>query len=514
MRAQVQQEQSLAMPLVAEREPQPCTVVIFGATGDLTRRKLVPGLYSLAKQRLLPERFAVIGFARRDKSHDIFREEMRQAVQEFARHPFEDALWQDFAKRLYYHRSTFDDAEGYVRLQKFLHEISERHGTQGRTIYYLSTPPEAYDDIIQHLDNTGLTTEPKYRSWPRVVVEKPFGRDLASAQALNQHFRSALNEEQIYRIDHYLGKETVQNILVLRFANGIFEPLWTNKYIDHVQITMSESLGIEDRGGYYDTTGALRDMGQNHLLQLLTLTAMEPPGSLRADALRNEKMKVLETARPFDDEAVRTCVVRGQYEAGQINGTSVIGYRQEGRVKPDSNTETFIAMKVWLDNWRWAGVPFYLRSGKRLSKRYSEVAIQFKRIPQILFQARSEDIIEPNMLVLRIQPDEGASLRIGAKVPGLDIHLQPVRMDFSYGTSFGADSPEAYERLLRDVMLGDQTLFMRRDEVEAAWALITPILETWEAERINALPTYAAGTWGPEAAEALLRADGRQWRQP
>lgn len=498
-----------------EREPQSCTLVIFGATGDLTRRKLIPGLYSLARERLLPEHFAVVGFARRDKTHEEFRAEMRQGVQEFARYPLDNALWEAFASGLYYHRSTFDDALGYTRLQEFLREVGDRHQTQGHTIYYLATPPEAYHDIVHHLRAAGLSArQGRQNPWPRIVVEKPFGHDLDSARALNQHFRRAFNEEQIYRIDHYLGKETVQNIMVLRFANGIFEPLWNQKYVDHVQITVSETLGVEERGGYYDTTGALRDMMQNHLLQLLTLLAMEPPGSLRADAIRNEKMKVLETVRPLQGDVIDRCVVRGQYGAGHIDGQAVVAYREEPRVKPDSTTETFVAMEVWLDNWRWAGVPFYLRSGKRLPKRISEIAIQFKQVPQILFRAGPQTEVEPNVLVIRIQPDEGASLAMVAKAPGLQVHLQPVFMDFHYGTSFGAASPEAYERLLRDVMSGEQTLFMRGDEVEVAWGLITPILEHWEAHKVNAIPTYAAGTWGPPEADVLLAKDSRSWRQP
>ena len=498
-----------------EREPQSCTLVIFGATGDLTRRKLVPGLYSLAQEHLLPKHFAVVGFARREKTHEQFRAEMRQAVQQFARYPLDDTLWETFARGLYYHCSTFDDALGYVRLQEFLREVGDRHDTQGHTIYYLATPPEAYNDIVHHLRAAGLSTrQDRHEPWPRVVVEKPFGHDLDSARVLNRHFRRAFGEEQIYRIDHYLGKETVQNIMVLRFANGIFEPLWNQKYVDHVQITVSETLGIEERGGYYDTTGALRDMMQNHLLQLLTLIAMEPPGSLRADAIRNEKMKVLETVRPLRGDTIDRCVVRGQYGAGDIDGHAVAAYREESRVKPDSTTETFVATKVWVDNWRWAGVPFYLRSGKRLPKRISEIAIQFKQVPQILFRAATQAEVEPNVLVVRIQPDEGASLAMVAKAPGLQVHLHPVLMDFHYGTSFGATSPEAYERLLRDVMSGDQTLFMRGDEVEAAWGLITPILEHWEAHKGSAIPTYAAGTCGPPEADALLATDGHQWRQP
>lgn len=498
-----------------ERDPQGCTLVIFGATGDLTRRKLIPGLYSLACEQLLPKNFAVVAFARRDKTHEQFREEMRQAIEEFARYPLDTSLWDSFASGIYYHRSTFDDALGYVRLKEFLAEVGERHHTQHHTIYYLATPPEGYNDIVHHLHASGLARPGgHHEAWPRVVVEKPFGHDLESAQELNQHFRLAFGEEQIYRIDHYLGKETVQNIMVLRFANGIFEPLWNQKYIDHVQITVSETLGVEDRGGYYDSTGAMRDMMQNHLLQLLTLIAMEPPGSLRADAIRNEKMKVLESIRALQDDAIDRNVVRGQYGPGRMNEHEVVGYRQESRVNPDSTIETFVAMKLWIDNWRWAGVPFFLRSGKRHPKRLSEIAIYFKQVPQILFHATSQSGVEQNLLTLRIQPDEGAALTMVAKVPGLQLQLEPVQMDFHYGTSFGEASPEAYERLLRDVMLGDQTLFMRGDEVEAAWGLITPILEHWEGRKVRTIPSYPAGSWGPREADALLATDGHLWRRP
>jgi glucose-6-phosphate 1-dehydrogenase len=365
------------------------------------------------------------------------------------------------------------------------------------------------------LHDAGLSTaQDQPEPWPRIVVEKPFGHDLQSAQALNANFRQAFDESQSYRIDHYLGKETVQNIMALRFANGIFEPVWNEKYIDHIQITASETLGVEGRGGYYETSGALRDMMQNHLLQLMTLTAMEPPGTLRADAIRNEKLKVLESIRPLHGEMIDHCVVRGQYGAGRIGEQDRVAYRDEPRVKPDSATETYVAMKLHIDNWRWSGVPFYLRSGKSLAKRVSEIAIQFKSVPQILFRATTPSGIEPNVLVLRIQPDEGASLTMASKVPGLQAQLQTVEMDFHYGTSFGVPSPEGYEHLLNDVMLGDQTLFMRSDEVEAAWKLMTPILEHWAAHKVSELPTYAAGSWGPREADALLANDGFYWRQP
>jgi glucose-6-phosphate 1-dehydrogenase len=501
--------------MFSEPDVQPCTLVIFGATGDLTQRKLMPGLYALLQEQLLPRRFAVIGFARSAKTNEEFRAEMRQAVKDFARYPLDDALWTPFAEGLYYHRSAYDEAVGYGELQTLLQEVGERHGTLGHTIYYLATPPEPFNDIIHYLHDAGLSTVQKQpKPWPRIVVEKPFGHDLQSAKDLNAHFRQAFDEVQSYRIDHYLGKETVQNIMALRFANGIFEPLWNEKYIDHIQITANETLGVEERGGYYDTSGALRDMMQNHLLQLMTLTAMEPPGTLRADAIRNEKLKVLESIRPLHGEAIDRCVVRGQYGAGRIAGQDRVAYRDEPRVKPDSTTETYVAMKLHIDNWRWSGVPFYLRSGKNLAKHVSEIAIQFKPVPQILFRATTPDGIEPNVLVLRIQPDEGASLTMASKAPGLQVQLQTVEMDFQYGTSFGVPSPEGYERLLHDVMLGDQTLFMRSDEVEAAWKLMTPILEHWADRNVSELPTYPAGSWGPREADALLANDGFCWRQP
>jgi glucose-6-phosphate 1-dehydrogenase len=501
--------------MFSEPDVQPCTLVIFGATGDLTQSKLMPGLYALLQERLLPDRFAVIGFARSAKTNEEFRAEMRQAVQDFARYPLDDARWNPFAEGLYYHRAAYDEATGFGELQALLQEVGERHGTQGRTIYYLATPPEPFNDIIHYLHDAGLSkVQDQPEPWPRIVVEKPFGHDLQSAQNLNANFCQAFDEVQSYRIDHYLGKETVQNIMALRFANGIFEPLWNARYIDHIQITASETLGVEERGGYYETSGALRDMMQNHLLQLLTLTTMEPPGTLRADAIRNEKLKVLESIRPLDGEGIDHCVVRGQYAAGRIEGQDRVAYRDEPRVKPDSTTETYVAMKLHIDNWRWSGVPFYLRSGKSLAKRVSEIAIQFKPVPQILFRATTPEGIEPNVLVLRIQPDEGASLTMASKVPGVQAQLQTVEMDFHYGTSFGAPSPEGYERLLHDVMLGDQTLFMRGDEVEAAWKLMTPILEHWAACNVSELPAYTAGSWGPREADALLAADGFCWRQP
>ena len=434
---------------MAEFIPVPSfDLVVFGATGDLSLRKLFPALLHRFLDGQIPAQSRIIGVARTAMDTDGFRALVRESRGKFAPGAcVDEAKCEDFLRHLEYVQC---DASAPVKAWAPLREALS-NGAGNVRIFYLSTAPQLFVTIAQRLAEAGLAP-----STSRIVLEKPIGRDLESSRAINDGVGLVFDEHRTFRIDHYLGKETVQNLLVLRFANGIFEPLWNQKYIDHVQITVSESLGVEDRGGYYDTTGALRDMIQNHLLQLLTLTAMEPPGSLRADALRNEKMKVLETARPYSAEMIQRLVVRGQYSAGAINDQDVPGYRHEPRIKPDSTTETFVAMQVWLDNWRWAGVPFYLRSGKRLLRRTSEIAIQFKPIPQILFRARSDDTTGPNMLVLRIQPDEGASLTIGAKVPGLHVKLQPVQMDFHYGTSFGAVSPEAYERLLRDVMVGDR----------------------------------------------------------
>src|SRR6266478_3181379 len=489
--------------------PQPCTIVIFGATGDLTHRKLIPALYNLAADGELPPAVAIIGFARRPKSDDDFRKEMEEAVRKFSRQAVRDEIWKTFSQSLFYHQSEFGDEAGYKRLSERLSEIDKNHGTRGNRLFYLAAGPDQFEPILKHLKAAGLNQTCK-GSWVRVIVEKPFGTDLASARELNRIIHNSFTEEQTYRIDHFLGKETAQNILVLRFANAIFAPLWNTHYIDHVQITAAETLGVGTRAGFYERAGALRDMVQNHLLQLLCLVAMEPPTDLAADSIRDEKVKVVRSLRRWSRNEIAANVVRGQYAKGAINGESVLGYRQEQNVKPDSQTETFVALRLFIDDWRWADVPIYLRVGKRLPKSATEISIHFKKAPAVLF---NKDLRDQNVLVIRIQPDEGIALRIHAKVPGASFRVEPVKMDFHYGTSFGKASPEAYERLLLDAMSGDPTLFARRDEVEEAWAFIDVIEQAWHANDAPELFFYPAGSWGPEAADNLLARDGRAWRR-
>ena len=499
--------------LEQQRVPQPCAIVIFGATGDLNRRKLMPALYRLAEQRQLPAGFTVIGVSRRPFSDDDFRRMMLDALVEHRVIRNEgDPLWESFAQGLCYVQGEFGRPEGYERLAARLAEVGAARGTLGNRLYYLATPPDDFPTIVHHLGELGLNQAPA-GSWSRVIVEKPFGTDLASARALNQKILAVFDESQVYRIDHYLGKETVQNILVLRFANGIFEPLWNRRYVDHVQITVAESVGVEGRGDYYDENGVIKDMIQNHMLQLLTLVAMEPPVAFAADAVRDEKVKVLHATRPIPPAEVEHLTVRGQYVAGTVGGKAVPGYREERSVPEDSRTDTFMALTLFVDDWRWADVPFYLRSGKRLPKRATEVAIVFKTPPLRLFQRASGDGLEANVLSLRIQPDEGIAMKFTAKLPGQAMDLRAVQMDFDYGASFAVSPPEAYERLLLDAMLGDSTLFIRRDEVEAAWALVDPMIEGWRGQRAGNLPEYRAGTWGPAAADALIERDGRRWRR-
>ena len=500
----------LRVGMSAQRMPPPNTLVIFGATGDLTHRKLVPALFDLWCDGKLPVTFTVMGFARREKSDDVFRGEMRADAQEYARNK-PDAVserWDKFAQGLYYHQSEFQNAEGYARLAQRLCDLDTERGTQGNRLYYLATAPEYYALIVEQLGAAKLAQPGG--AWERVIVEKPFGSDLASAQELNRQVLAVFREEQIYRIDHYLGKETVQNIFAFRFANTFLEPLWNRNYVDHVQITHGETIGVEDRGGYYETAGALRDMVQSHLLQLVALTAMEPPVSFDANAVHDEKSKLMRAISPVTGKQIDDQIVRGQYDAG----STMVAYRDEPRVAKDSHTETFVALKLEIDNWRWAGVPFYLRTGKRLPKRATEIRIQFKPVPHPLFAQEAVSGIEPNVISIRIQPDEGINLRFAAKQPGQAIKLSNVKMDFYYKTAFGAAPGEAYETLLLDAMRGDSTLFNRKDEVEVAWSLITPILDRWANLPSPDFPNYAAGTWGPEAANLLLARDGRAWRAP
>ncbi|WP_435019116.1 glucose-6-phosphate dehydrogenase [Tundrisphaera sp. TA3] len=504
----------LRQGLPRTRVPDPCAVVLFGATGDLTHRKLVPALYHLEQGGHLPAEVAIIGFARRDWSDDQFRDELTKSLKKPGDAGF-DASWNEFAPRIFYNAGNFDDPAAYQALKKKLDEVDATHGTKGNRLYYLAVSPEYFSVIVDQLGQAGLIYGSDQSSpWSRVVIEKPFGHDLPSARALNRDVSRVLSEDQVYRIDHYLGKETVQNILALRFGNGMFEPLWDRRQVESVQITAAEELGMAGgRGGYYDKAGALRDMVQNHLLQLLCLVAMEPPVDLGADAVRNERAKVLQSLPIWTPEEVAANVVRAQYVAGSIQGGDVPGYKQEKGVAPDSTTDTYVALRVTLNNWRWAGVPFLLRTGKRLPKRATEIAIRFRRPPTTLFEVDDDGTGGANLLVLRIQPDEGASLAFHAKIPGSRRRLQEVRMDFRYGTAFAAPPPEAYERLLLDVMLGDPSLYTRTDAVEAAWKFVNPILEAWAAPDAAPPETYAAGTWGPEAADRLAADVDSGWRR-
>jgi len=490
-------------------------MVIFGATGDLTHRKLLPALYNLALEHPLPAGFSVIAFARRPYNDDEYRQQALESINQYSRQkPVNPQVWENFAAGIHYLQADFNDPKGYDRLNNLLNLLDQERGTGGNRIFYLSTPPSQYPEIIQRLGAAGLNRSRK--GWTRIIVEKPFGHDLLSAKELNRQVGKVFKEEQVYRIDHYLGKETVQNILVFRLANGIFEPVWNRRYVDHVQITVAENIGLEGRSGYYEESGAIRDMVQNHVLQLLSLVAMEPPITFDANSVRDEKVKVLHALQPMIGQDVVTHIIRAQYGPGWLsNGQQVVGYRQEPGVSPRSTTETYLAMKVFIDSWRWAGVPFYLRTGKHLPKRVTEIAIQFKQAPLMLFK-RSEAYgqVEPNVLTLRLQPDEGISLKFGAKVPGTEMQIRSVNMDFFYGSSGFREQPEAYERLLLDCMLGDSTLFTRRDEVEAAWTFIQGILDAWKNEPPETIQTYESGSWGPQAADEFIWRDGRRWRRP
>ncbi len=497
-----------------ERMPDPFAFVLFGATGDLAHRKVIPALYQLWRTQLLPHEFVLVAFGRREYTDESFRTEIHAALLQHARVlPIDEAAWSQFAERIVYQRGDFDDGASFERLGTRLEELARTHGTRGNALFYLATQSSAFPELVAQLGAAGLDHEVQASGWRRIIIEKPFGRDLDSAIRLNREVGKVFRERQVYRIDHYLGKETVRNLLVFRFGNGIFEPIWNRRYVDHVQITVAETIGVEGRGAFYEETGAARDILQNHLLQLLTLVAMEPPVAFTADALRNEKVKVLRAvAEMATTEHVARDVVRGQFAAGWVEGEEVAGYRGEPEIDPDSETETFVAAKLEVDDWRWAGVPFYLRTGKRLPKRATEIAIQFKGVPHKLFRDAPADP-EPNLLAIRVQPDEGILLRFTSKVPGLGLDIRPVNMDFTYGSSFSVDSPDAYETLILDALLGDQSLFTRADEVEAAWGIVTPILDAWTEMPAPAFPDYAAGAWGPAAADELIERDGRRWRR-
>jgi glucose-6-phosphate 1-dehydrogenase len=489
--------------LQLRRRPEPCVLVIFGASGDLTQRKLMPALYSLAFRRLLPERFAVVGAARSKESDDEFRERMKEAVQRYARDEFRQEVWDELASGMRYCALDFADEAGEDELTRLLRDVDAERGTLGNRVYYFAVPPSAIETLVRE-----IAARREGDGWVRLIIEKPFGNDLASARHLNELIAERFAENEVFRIDHYLGKETVQNMLALRFANGIFEPIWNRQFIDHVQITVAESIGIEGRSAFYERAGAIRDIFQNHLLQLVAITAMEPPIDFTADSVRNEKVKVLRSLHTPGPKSV----VRGQYGRGFVEGEEVPGYREEEGVDPASITETFVAAKLYVDNWRWADTPFYVRMGKRLPRRETTIAIQFKRAPHPPFEEAAAEGLRPNVLLIHVQPNEGMSLAIGAKVPGQGMSIRTVHMDFLYGSAFREGLPEAYERLVLDAMLGDATLFTRADEIEEQWALVDVITAAWKRDRPS-FPNYAAGTWGPPSADELLHRDGRSWRR-
>lgn len=499
-------------PAAAAEIAPPCIMVIFGASGDLTKRKLIPALYNLKHSNSLSDNFAVVGVARVEMSDDEFRRRLREDMNQFATDEIDDEEWQWLAQRLFYMSGDFDDDQTYARIKTRVEELDQQHQTAGNCVFYLATAPQYFAPIVKQLGRVELTNEVDDGPWRRVVIEKPFGRDLESARQLNQEIKQVLDEDQIYRIDHYLGKETVQNIMVFRFGNGMFEPIWNRQYVDSVQITAAEKVGVEQRGAYYEGTGALRDMVPNHLLQLVTLTAMEPPVSFQANSVRDEQVKVLHAIQcPAPEEAAKR-TVRGQYDAGEIDGKPAPAYRAEPNVAPDSNVETYVGLKLLIDNWRWADVPFYLRTGKRLGARDTEIAIRFKRAPYVMFRNTPIERMNRNRLVLHIQPDEGISVRFGAKIPGSTMNIGAVDMEFDYEDYFGDTPSTGYERLLHDCMAGDATLFQRADQVEAGWTVVEPIQRAWQEGPPPDFPNYKAGTWGPIEADEMLKRDG-QWRE-
>ncbi len=498
----------------SRRAIEPCSIIIFGASGDLTARKLIPACYHLFLEKQMPSPVRIIGFARREKPDAEWRQELRKDLDQFSRtKPVDDKVWEEFSKNIFYCQGDFNDLNAFKKLEKQLSSFGDER-LRNNLLFYLATSPSQFGEIAGQLDAAGLLTKDQSKGWQRLVVEKPFGHDLASALELNNVLTKHARERQVYRIDHYLGKETVQNILTFRFSNSIFERLWNRDSVDHVQITVGEKLGVGGRGGYYEEAGALRDMFQNHILQVLSLVAMEPPVALEAEPIRDEKVKLLKSIRAMNAEDVAKQVVRGQYFAGAIDGQQRPGYRQETKVKPDSNVETYAALKLYIDNWRWSGVPFYVRTGKNLPMSASEVRMQFRPTPNVLFAAQSDQHLDANALTLRLQPNEGISLRINGKVPGTSLNIRPVRMHFSYDAEFGAYTPEAYERLLLEAMVGDATLFIRRDEVEAAWGIVDSVRKGWEGKSLSNREFYAAGTWGPVASDDLLAQSGHVWHEP
>jgi glucose-6-phosphate 1-dehydrogenase len=499
--------------LAVNRIADPCNIVFFGASGDLMKRMLMPAMWNLRLADILPANFGIVGFSRSEFTDDDFRAQMKASVDQFSRTgPAKEPLWSDFAKRVSYVSGDFDDVNCFHKLREALEKNDRELGTAGNRLFYLSTPPSVFTSIIDQIDKAGLGPRDDTTGWSRIIIEKPFGTDLESARALQAEVAKVFEEKHVYRIDHYLGKEPVQDIMALRFANVIFEPIWNRRYIDSVQITAAETVGVERRGGYYDNAGALRDMIQNHVMNLLALVAMEPPVASDADSIRDEKFKVLRAIRPIDRARILLDTARGQYDEGAIAGQPVPGYRQEPDVRPDANTETYAAVKILIDNWRWADVPFYLRSGKRLAHKTSEIAIRFKSLPHRLF-GEAGDALDNNVLVMKIQPEEGISLRFNAKVPGPRMHIRSVSMDFNYGTGFGVVSAPAYERLIGDAMRGDATLFTRWDAVETAWEIVMPVLDRWLNSADESFPNYSAGSQGPPSSDRLLAMDDREWRR-